>query len=614
MDDLASFSNDVAVLGLGARTTIGRSAASSSAAVRAGIGRIGEHPFFVDKNGDPVKAAMASYLPESLPVLDRMIALAVPAIKEALAPFRRIPGLRPVPIFLGLPSPRPGLPGDLAEVLVDRLGREASAEVPIGDITPIPAGHAAGILAIERAFNAIRDGKQPCCLVGGVDSLTHAGSTGMAIATVPDVCKTPTPTGPVPMPYPNIARSTSLAKGSKRVKVDGGNPAAIKGSEFGQSNGDEAGTAGGVKSSVNMKEATWILTSMDVKIEGKNACRLSDKMQMNKGNTVCLGGELQAPVLPATPPAEVPCEQLKAEFGVESGTHGNNRKNATKGSSEQSHHIFQDATMRTSPRLLSYKGAQAVMLNGGSTLAGSEHDIANKRQAARTRKEFKQANPNPNYGNVKKWARDDLATAFKEAKPQRPGMTAAKADRLADCLQEEADKAATKDRKERGKQPNKIPDNEVRPPAGCFAEGTLVWLGITGRLAAQCLRKGDTVKTRSATATVRVVKNCASRLVVLDLGAERVSIAPFDRVRLVDGQYVYADAIKPGFILAAGAGSSVRVLNATSSEEAHPIFSFALGDRAECPIGESGIWVEIPESAVSFGIQGLSANRRGKKI
>ena len=47
-----------------------------------------------------------------------------------------------------------------------------------------------------------------------------------------------------------------------------------------------------MKSSTNMKEATWILYSFDVKLDGENACRLSDKMMMNKGNSACLGGTL----------------------------------------------------------------------------------------------------------------------------------------------------------------------------------------------------------------------------------------------------------------------------------------------------------------------------------
>ncbi len=132
---------------------------------------------------------------------------------------------------------------------------------------------------------------------GKSNSLSHKGGMGITKSTLPDVCKTPSPGGPVPIPYPAIVSMTnSLKKGSKNVKVDGGNSAAIKGSEFSRCNGDEPGTAGGVKSSTNMKEATWILYSFDVKIEGKNACRLSDKMMMNHGNTACLGGHFIKPV------------------------------------------------------------------------------------------------------------------------------------------------------------------------------------------------------------------------------------------------------------------------------------------------------------------------------
>jgi hypothetical protein len=130
-------------------------------------------------------------------------------------------------------------------------------------------------------------------------SLVHKGSGGTTAATAPDVCKTPTGSGPVPIPYPNISFSSDLAKGSTTVTADGGNMIAIKGSEFAKSTGDEPGTVGGVKSGVNMKEAKWISYSFDVKIEGKNACRLTDKMTCNHGNTVSLFGEIQVPIPPA---------------------------------------------------------------------------------------------------------------------------------------------------------------------------------------------------------------------------------------------------------------------------------------------------------------------------
>src|SRR5262245_38083749 len=129
-------------------------------------------------------------------------------------------------------------------------------------------------------------------------SLVHKGSSGVSIATMPDVCKTPP--NSLPVPYPNIAFSRNLAKGTTTVKADGGNMCANYGSEFSSSIGDEAGRLGGVVSGTVSKEATWITYSFDVKLQGKGACRLTDKMFHNHQNTENMGGELQGPILANT--------------------------------------------------------------------------------------------------------------------------------------------------------------------------------------------------------------------------------------------------------------------------------------------------------------------------
>ncbi len=130
-------------------------------------------------------------------------------------------------------------------------------------------------------------------------SMVHKFSSGISTATIPDVCKTPTPGGPVPMPYPNIAQSITLSNGTTTVKGDK-IMAANKGSKFALSNGDQAGTIGGVKSNVFMKEATWILYSFTVKMDGKNACRFTDKMFHNSENSADLAG-LQQPLVNQQP-------------------------------------------------------------------------------------------------------------------------------------------------------------------------------------------------------------------------------------------------------------------------------------------------------------------------
>ena len=131
---------------------------------------------------------------------------------------------------------------------------------------------------------------------GTSNSLVHKGSNGISTATIPDVCKVPTPGGPVPTPFPNISQSITLNKGTKTVKADR-MMAAIKGSEFSLSNGDNPGVLGGVKSNTFMKESTWILYSFDVKMDGKNACRLTDKKFQNHQNTVDLTGVVQPNVI-----------------------------------------------------------------------------------------------------------------------------------------------------------------------------------------------------------------------------------------------------------------------------------------------------------------------------
>ena len=154
-------------------------------------------------------------------------------------------------------------------------------------------------------------------------SLVHQGSAGVVKSTLPDVCKTPTPGGPVPIPYPVIVSLTSdLKKGSKTVLVDGGNPAAVKGSQLSRCTGDEPGTLGGVKSGTNMKEATWLTYSFDVIIEGRNACRLSDKLLMNHGNTACLGGIVQPAILIDHPQSAIELEILCNMMCEEAGKAG----------------------------------------------------------------------------------------------------------------------------------------------------------------------------------------------------------------------------------------------------------------------------------------------------
>ena len=134
-------------------------------------------------------------------------------------------------------------------------------------------------------------------------SVVHKSSNGVTIA-FPDVCKTPSPGGPIPIPYPNIAKSSDTAKGTKKVKCDG-NSVCVKDSNFSMSTGDEAGSAGGGVASNKIKgKAEFVNYSFDVKFEGKGIARAFDLMLHNDKNTPPFP-LLQGPVI-AIPSDEKP--------------------------------------------------------------------------------------------------------------------------------------------------------------------------------------------------------------------------------------------------------------------------------------------------------------------
>jgi hypothetical protein len=145
-------------------------------------------------------------------------------------------------------------------------------------------------------------------------SVVHAGSSGVTIA-FPDVCKTPAPPAPpIPIPYPNIAKSSDSAKGAKSVKADG-NPVCVKDSNFMLSTGDEAGALFGVASNKIKGKAEFVNFSFDVQIEGKNVPRAFDLMLHNDKNTPPVP-LLQGPsiALASAIPAKSVCILCEKEF------------------------------------------------------------------------------------------------------------------------------------------------------------------------------------------------------------------------------------------------------------------------------------------------------------
>jgi hypothetical protein len=144
----------------------------------------------------------------------------------------------------------------------------------------------------------------PTVSIDGVKTPITEGSSGMAPASIPNICKMPGPPAPfVPVPLPNIGQSGKQPQGySTSVKIEG-KAVAITGATFGSS-GDVAskGSGGGLISSNAEGITTFVAPgALDVQIEGKNVQLLGDQV-LNNGapggtppNAATMAGVLQAP-------------------------------------------------------------------------------------------------------------------------------------------------------------------------------------------------------------------------------------------------------------------------------------------------------------------------------
>lgn len=162
-------SQSVHIVAVGAATPIGRSAPAGAAAARAGVTGFAQHPSMFDSTGVPMRVARAPWLDDQISGLERMEALLFPAIDEALRPLSEAldSGLQ-FAIALGLPAPRPGLPDGLEHQLRTALARRHGS-ASIGSAA-YASGHAAGLVALETAYQQLAQGRVEACVVAGVDS------------------------------------------------------------------------------------------------------------------------------------------------------------------------------------------------------------------------------------------------------------------------------------------------------------------------------------------------------------------------------------------------------------------------------------------------------------
>lgn len=99
----------------------------------------------------------------------------------------------------------------------------------------------------------------------------------------PDVCLTPSPAGPVPVPYPNIAMGPMAVPNVPNILFMG-TPAHNLGTTIPMTNGDNAGLATGVASGTVMGPSRHLTGAFSVLIKGMPASRLTSMALQNNTN------------------------------------------------------------------------------------------------------------------------------------------------------------------------------------------------------------------------------------------------------------------------------------------------------------------------------------------
>ncbi len=154
------------IVSTGARTPVGLQAAPSAAAARAGILAAGEHPFMVDRAGDPYYVGLDPTL-RALGRRDRTIALAISAATEALDNLPQ--PLTEAIVYLVSTEYPSGEGGHAARDLATQL------ELGLQDrgkfsVVALPQGNAGGAFALETAAAELSAGRQGAAIIVGADS------------------------------------------------------------------------------------------------------------------------------------------------------------------------------------------------------------------------------------------------------------------------------------------------------------------------------------------------------------------------------------------------------------------------------------------------------------
>ena len=156
------------VVSVGARGPLGLSSLQMAMNIRAAKLEP-RRSSFRDKRAQPVALCMTGGLSAESHGYERMLSLAVPALREAMAAVTQ-PDLA---LVLALPErDRPDNDERFDGAIVSELGQQSGLTLDVARSSVVRAGHAGGALALEQA-RALLSAGAAGVVVGGVDSYHH---------------------------------------------------------------------------------------------------------------------------------------------------------------------------------------------------------------------------------------------------------------------------------------------------------------------------------------------------------------------------------------------------------------------------------------------------------
>jgi 3-oxoacyl-[acyl-carrier-protein] synthase-1 len=162
---------------MGVRCPVGLTAPQTAAAIRAGISRIGEHPYLTDASRAKVLCGVDATLDPVLQGPARFAGLAGPALLQVDAILSTAQAASPrAPLLLALPETRPGFETTDLGAMQKLFGAISLTSIDPAPVSISGTGHAGGLAALRDGIDRIARGQDRICVVGGVDTYLHFGT------------------------------------------------------------------------------------------------------------------------------------------------------------------------------------------------------------------------------------------------------------------------------------------------------------------------------------------------------------------------------------------------------------------------------------------------------